>query len=198
MPDPGLVEIPARRGKAARVPAGRRLKVINTRGTQVVDFWAFNAADLHEVMSMEHTRPHIGRIMPKPGDILYSNKRRPLLTLLEDTSPGIHDTIIAACDRYRYKFLGVEGYHDNCTDNLHAAMAEHGLSVPEVPSPFNLWMNIPVGPDGSIGFEPTVSRPGDHLLFRAEMDVIVAFSACPQDILPINDNHPVEAHFQVL
>jgi uncharacterized protein YcgI (DUF1989 family) len=77
-------------------------------------------------------------------------------------------------------------------------MAEHGLTVPEVPSPFNLWMNIPVGPDGSIDFEPTVSRPGDHLLFRAEMDVIVAFSACPQDILPINDNRPVEAHFQVL
>jgi uncharacterized protein YcgI (DUF1989 family) len=198
MNGPGLVEIPARRGKAVRVPAGGRIKVVNTHGTQVVDTWAFSAANLHESMSMEHTRPHIGRIFPKPGDAFFSNRRRPILTLLEDTSPGIHDTIVAACDRYRYRFLGVEGYHDNCTDNLFAAMAEHGLTVPDVPSPLNLWMNIPVGPDGQIGFEPTVSRPGDHVVLRAEMDVVVAFSACPQDILPINDRRTVEAHYQLL
>src|SRR5215471_21760937 len=172
--------------------------MINTHGTQVVDTWAFNAADLHEFMSMEHTRPHIGHIFPKPGDIMYTNKRRPILTIVEDSSPGIHDTIIAACDRYRYKFLGVEGYHDNCTDNLHSAMAELGLTPPEVPSPFNVWMNIPVAKDGTIQFLPTVSKPGDHLLLRAEMDLIVAFSACPQDILPINNTKPTEAHFQIL
>lgn len=200
MADNGLVEIPARRGKAVRLNKGERLKLINTHGTQVVDTWAFNADDPHEFMSMEHTRPHIGRIIPVPGDILYSNRRRPILTLLEDSSPGIHDTIIAACDRYRYKFLGVEGYHDNCTDNLFACMKKLGLEPPEVPSPLNMWMNIPVKPDHSLSFEPTVSKPGDHVVLRAEMDVVMAFSACPQDILPINGTagRPVEAHFQVL
>ena len=118
-----LIEIPARRGKAVRLRQGQHIKVINTHGTQVVDTWAFNADDLQECLSMEHTRPHIGHIMPRVGDILYTNKRRPILTFVEDTSPGIHDTIIAACDRYRYTFLGVAGYHDNCTDNLYAAMA---------------------------------------------------------------------------
>lgn len=195
-----IVEIPARRGKAVRLKAGQRLKLINTHGTQVVDTWAFSADDLHEFMSMEHTRPHIGKIIPAVGDVMYSNRRRPILTFEEDTSPGIHDTIIAACDRYRYKFLGVEGYHDNCTDNLFACMKELGLTPPEVPSPLNMWMNIPVNSDHSLSFEPTVSKPGDHVVLRAEMDVIMAFSACPQDILPINGTtgRPVEAHFQVI
>ena len=195
-----LTTIPARRGKAVRVPKGRLVKMINTHGTQVVDTWAFNADDLAEFMSMEHTRPHIGRIVPRVGDVMYTNKRRPILTFVEDSSPGIHDTIIAACDRYRYKFLGVEGYHDNCTDNLFAAMAALGLTPPEVPSPLNMWMNIPVRPDHGLSFEPTVSKPGDHVLLRAEMDVVMAFSACPQDILPINGVacRPVEAQFQVL
>ena len=193
-----VIEIPARRGKAMGVQRGQHVKVINTHGTQVVDTWAFNAEALHEFMSMEHTRPHIGHIIPKVGDHLYTNQRRPILTLLEDTSPGIHDTIIAACDRYRYKFLGVEGYHDNCTDNLFAAMADLGLTPPEVPSPLNLWMHIPVAADGSIDFKPTVARPGDYVLLRAELPVIMAFSACPQDILPINSTRPVEAHVEII
>jgi uncharacterized protein YcgI (DUF1989 family) len=94
---------------------------------------------------------------------MYTNKRRPILTITADTSPGVHDTIIAACDRYRYKFLGVEGYHDNCTDNLFAGMKEIGLTPPECPSPFNVWMNIPVAADVGIQFLPTVTKPGDSL-----------------------------------
>jgi uncharacterized protein YcgI (DUF1989 family) len=198
MAETALIEIPARRGKAVRVQQGQHIKLINTHGTQVVDTWAFNADNLDEFMSMEHTRPHIGHIIPKVGDRMYTNTRREIVTFVEDTSPGIHDTIIAACDRYRYKFLGVEDYHDNCTDNLYAALAELGLTPPEVPSPLNMWMNIPVAPDGSIAFQPTVAQPGDYVLLRAEMHVIMAFSACPQDILPINSTRPVEAHFQVI
>jgi hypothetical protein len=190
--------IPARRGKATRLRKGQRIKMINTHGTQVVDTWAFSAEDLGEFMSMEHTRPHTGHIYPRVGDVMFTNRRRPILAILEDTSPGVHDTIIAACDRYRYKFLGVEGYHDNCTDNLFAAMRELGLTPPECPSPFNVWMNIPVAANGDIQFLPTVAKAGDHLLLRAEMDLIIAFSACPQDVLPINDNKPVEAHFEIL
>jgi uncharacterized protein len=193
------VTIPARRGKAARVAKGQTVRVINTHGEQVVDTWAFNAGDLHEFMSMEHSRPHILKIIPVVGDTMFSNKRRPILTFVEDTSGGIHDTIIAACDRYRYKFLGVEGYHDNCTDNLHAGMHQLGLVPPEVPSPLNLFMNIPVKPDRSLSFERPVSTPGSYVRLRAEMDIVIAFSACPQDILPINGTTgtTTEAHFQI-
>lgn len=194
-----IVTIPARRGKAARVARGQTVRVINTHGEQVVDTWAFNAADLHEFMSMEHTRPHILKIIPAVGDTLLTNARRPILTLVADTAGGVHDTLMAACDRHRYKFLGVEGHHDNCTDNLHTAMAEIGLEPPEVPSPLNLFMNIPVKPDGSLSFDPPVSTPGSYVDLRAEMDLIIAFSACPQDILPINGvaGVPTEAHFSI-
>src|SRR3954467_6453656 len=143
------IKIPARRGKAAFVSAGQTVTVINTHGEQVVDTWAFNRADLGEFMSNEHTRAHSLRLVPTHGDILRTNKRCPILTLTEDTSGGIHDTLIAACDRYRYAFLGVEGHHDNGTDNLLAAMAELGLTPAEVPSPLKLFMNIPWSSDGT-------------------------------------------------
>ena len=194
-----LITIPARRGKAAFVASGQLVKVINTHGQQVVDTWAFNRADITEFMSMEHSRTAMGRIMPSLGQSMVTNHRRPILTLEEDTSGGIHDTLLAACDRYRYELLGVAEYHDNCTDNLAAAMAELGLTPPETPSPWNLFMNIPVSPNGGVNFEPPISRPGDYVALRAEMDLVVAFSACPQDIVPINgvDCVPTEAHFQV-
>jgi uncharacterized protein YcgI (DUF1989 family) len=199
MPNQTLVTIPARRGKAAHVKQGQTVKVINTHGDQVVDTWAFNAQDLTEFMSMEHSRPHMLKTIPVVGDVMRSNRRRPILTVIEDTSGGIHDTLMAACDCHRYQFLGVEAYHDNCEDNLHAAMREIGLEAPETPSPFNLFMNIPVKPDRSLSFEAPVSTPGSYIAFKAEMDLVIAFSACPQDILPINGigHLPTEAHFTV-
>lgn len=194
------VTIPARRGKAVALARGQHLKVINTHGQQVIDTWAFNQSALRECMSMEHSRATLGRIMARSGDSLVTNRRRAILTLIEDTSPGIHDTLIAACDRYRYELLGCRDYHDNCTDNLAAALAEMGLTPPQTPSPWNLFMNIPVHADGRVSFEPPVCKAGDYVLLRAEMDCIVAFSACPQDILPINGVActPTEAHFEVL
>jgi uncharacterized protein len=191
--------IPARKGTAAYAKAGQTIKIINTHGDQVVDTWAFSTANLEEFMSMEHTRPHINRITPKIGDILRTNQRRPILTILEDTSGEIHDTVIAACDKYRYAFLGVDGYHDNCTDNMFAGMRELGLEAPEVPQPLNVFMNIPVKEDHSLSWAAPVSTPGSYIKFRAEMDLVIVFSACPQDILPINGvgHLPTEAHYLI-
>ena len=199
MAEGGLVEIPARRGKAARVGAGSVLRVVNTHGSQVVDTWAFAAKDMAEYMSMQATRATGMKMCPGPGDSYYSNRRRAMLTVLEDTSPGRHDTLIAACDRERYLLLGHEGYHDNCSDNMHAGLAELGLAAAFTPSPLNLFMNIPWTADGGLSYEAPLSRPGDCVRFRAEMDLVAVFSACPQDILPINGEarDPVEAHFAV-
>ena len=192
--------IPARRGKAAFAAVGQKIKVINTHGEQVVDTWAFSRHNLREFMSMEHTRATLVKINPHLGDHLYSNHRRPILTLVEDTSPGIHDTLMAACDDYRYRLLGCTEYHDNCTDNLAAALNELGLEPPETPSPLNLFMNIPWTAKGELAFEPPMTRPGDYVVLEAQIDVVIAFSACPQDILPINGKagRPTEAHFQIL
>ena len=193
------VTIPERSGRAARIGKGQFVKVINTHGEQVVDTWAFSAADLGEFMSMEHTRATLQKLRPAVGDALFTNKRRPILTLIQDTTNGIHDTLMAACDNERYGLLGCTEYHDNCTDNLTSAMAELGLKEPETPSPLNLFMNIPWTPEGQLSFDEPQTKPGDYVVFKAEMDAVVAFSACPQDILPINGRagQPTEAHFEI-
>lgn len=192
--------IPARRGSAARLGRGQAIRIVNTHGEQVVDTWCFNADDPAEFMSMEHIRPTLGRIFPRTGDDLVTNRRRPILRLEEDTSTGAHDTLIAACDDYRYGLLGCTEYHDNCTDNLYAAMRRVGFPIPECPSPLNLWMNIPVDANGNTQWGEPMSKPGDYVVLRAAMDCIVAMSACPQDILPINgrERAPTEAHYRIL
>src|SRR4051794_23362758 len=157
------IEIPARKGKAVRLREGQTVKVINTKGQQVVDTWAFNAADPREFMSMEHSRVSIGGIIPKIGAVLVTNKRRPILTIVEDTSGGIHDTLIAAFDRYRYEGLGCTGYHDNCPNIPAAGLADRGLIPPEAPPPLTLFINIPVIDGHAIDFRPPVSTPGSYV-----------------------------------
>ena len=200
MPQTGkLYAVQARCGVAVIVKQGQMLRVINTHGTQVCDFWAFAADNTQECLSMHHVHTALNSIFPKTGDQLVSNYRRQMLTIMEDTSPGVHDTVIASCDHPRYQQLGCTEYHDNCADNLHMAMMAIGKQAPIVPAPFNLWMNIPVADDGSIQWLPPVAKPGDRMVFRAEMDVIAVMSACPQDITPINGSEcmPTELHFSV-
>ena len=191
--------VPPRSGVAVRVKVGQLLWVENTHGTQVCDFWAFLAADLKQFLSMSHCRTWLQRVMPQIGDPLVSNLRQPLFILEEDTSPGVHDTIMSCCDWPRYQLLGCTEYHDNCADNLRMALQAIGLSPPLIPDPFNLWMNIPITQDGHTSFEPTVSSAGDRVALRAEQDCIAVMSACPQDKNPINghDAMPTELHFWV-
>lgn len=187
--------IPARQGVAVRLDAGETVTVVNTYGKQVVDTWAFNASDTSEYMSMEHSRAATLRLIPKVGDALTTNRRRAILTLTADTSPGIHDTLIAACDIHRYRQLGVVGHHDNCTQNLALAIEAVGVSATVTPPPLNLFMNVPVSGAGELGFQPPVSEPGQYVTLRAEMNLIIVFSACPQDMVPVNDMKPTDAHF---
>jgi uncharacterized protein YcgI (DUF1989 family) len=194
-----LVEIPARRGKAAHVRAGQHITIVNTHGTQVVDTWAFNREDVAEWMSMEASRTWFMRLAASVGDSFVTTLRRPILTLVEDTSGCAHDTLIAPCNAPRYRLLGVTGHHDNCRDNLHAALAELAISIPATPPSLNVFMNIPWTADGRLQWGEPVSAPGSRVVFRAEMDLVIAFSACPQDILPINgrSGRTREAHFAI-
>lgn len=191
--------IAARKGTATRLTAGQRVRLVNTHGTQVVDCWAFTLPDTREFMSMEHSRVELQRSCPRVGDSLCTNHRRPILTLVADSSPGIHDTTLAACDVYRYQRLGYEGRHDNCTDNLRGAMQDSGFILPSVPCPLNLWENARILADGSQRIEPPVSKPGDQVTLKAELDLVIVFSACPQDMVPTNgiDAIPMDAHFTI-
>ena len=195
---PSEHELPAREGRAVRVGRGQALKIINTFGTQVVDFWAFDAANLGTYLSMEHTRSTLSRLTPRAGDILADNWREPMLSFESDTSPGVHDTVIAPCDRARYVKLGCSADHRSCADNLREALERLDLTPPPCPPSFNLWMNIPVLPSGDLEWRETVSKPGDSVVFRALVDCIMVMSACPQDIIRINAGHPVSAQYVLL
>ncbi len=120
------------------------------------------------------------------GTIIAINRRRPLLTMTEDTSPGIHDTLFTCCDRFLYEQLGCTEYHRNCADNLVEAMRAIGREPSRIPDPLNLFMNIPVSDNLDIAIAPPVSRPGDHVTLLAARPCIVALSACPMDLMPIN------------
>ncbi|KAI4707219.1 hypothetical protein J4E89_008158 [Alternaria sp. Ai002NY15] len=179
------------------------------------------AASAPEYMSMCHCRATLLKVTPAVGDVMVSQKRAPMVKLVEDTSPGVHDTLVAACDRWRYSELGVNGYHESCTDNfwdaLHALSTSSSLSPEEkealeslqammgyrVPDPFNLFMNIPITQEGEgakrgISFEEPKTKAGDCVVLEALRDVVVVMSACPQDVLTINGKNPVDAHYQVL
>lgn len=195
-----LETIPARRGRAVRLAPGRLIQVVNTYGSQVLDTWAFGAADPLEHLSMEHTRSSNSRWTVGPGMVFVSSRRRPMLTLVEDTSPGVHDTLLPACSPELYRELGCAEGHGSCEENLHAALREVGLAVPFTPGPLNLFMNVPISPDGTLDRLPPASRPGDRVMLRAEMDLWLVFSACPQDVTPINGalRTPTDAHFRLV
>ena len=95
-----------------------------------------------------------------------------------------------ACDPSRFALLGAQGWHASCQENLQKAMAALGHDDIEIPQPINLFMNIPVGLDASIGFERAQTKAGDSVTLRSELDVVVAVSACPQDMIPINSLEP--------
>lgn len=124
---------------------------------------------------------------PRPHESFLTGLRRPILTLIEDTSPGEHDMLIPACDPARYAALGAPG-HRSCATNLREALADEGLAFPgPTPQPINVFMRVPVGADGRLNWLTANSRPGDAVTLRAEMDCVVVVSACPQDLIRISD-----------
>src|SRR5687767_6988893 len=158
--NPEPVVVAARKAKAFRIPGGASVRIVNPHGTQVLDTWAFASGDPAEFMSMEHSRLHMGRLSPIVEDRFVTSRRRPILMLTEDTSGGVHDTLLAACDEHRYALLGYVGRHDNCTDNLHAALREMDIRISHTPAPLNLFENAWPDRQGVIAIQPPVCGPG--------------------------------------
>jgi uncharacterized protein YcgI (DUF1989 family) len=180
------------------VPAGTAFRIVDVEGRQVCDLFAFNARDVGEFHSAMHTRAGLSRLFPRVGEAFMTNRRRPILTLERDDTPAVHDMLIAPCDPERYEGLGVNGWHASCRENLEIAMRELGHERICIPASINLFMNIPVAADGGLGWDPAPTAPGDSITFRAAMDCIVVASACPQDIVPINDRNPTAIAVELL
>lgn len=204
----GVIE--ARKGKAMTVTKDQLLKIVNTHGNQVIDFFAFALnSDLKppspqtlNFLSLQHTRSGNMSLSLRPGSKLFSNLRQAMFTIEDDTSPGVHDTLVPACDLERYHQLGVQGHHESCAENLHLALKQSGYPFPNdlVPAPLNLWMNVPVQDGGALAFVEPVSRAGDYVVMRAEQDCLVVCSACPQDLTSVNgySQQPADCHYEIL
>jgi uncharacterized protein YcgI (DUF1989 family) len=189
--------VPARTGRAVHVEQGSLFRVIDVEGQQVGDLFAYvvgAAGVTGEHLSASHTRTATSRLFPAIGEAFVTNRRRPILTLVEDTSPGRHDLLIAACDDARYAALGVPD-HPSCARNLRTAL---GMPVDVVPQPVNVFMQVPVAADDTLDWLPATTAPGDSITFRAELDCVVVLSACPQDLTVINGNGPTGLAIEVL
>ena len=188
------------------IAKGQSLKVTNIGGRQVVDFFAFAlptdfqpvAAPNLGYLSMSHTRTRNLHQNPKVGDVLYSNLRQPLLYFAEDSSPGLHDSLIPACDPERYRQLGVQGYHRSCAENVKITLKEAGVMeglfpgmdvLTSTPAPLNLFMNVSIVQGGEMKFLSGKGKAGDFVIFRAEINCLVVLSACPmeKELSPINE-----------
>lgn len=183
---PPPVLVPGGEARACQVTAGTQIRIVDVAGGQVGDLFAFVSSDIGEYASAEHTRPSIGRLFPAVGQPVLTTRRRPILTLMADTSPGHHDSLYAACDPARYRLLGVEEAHRSCAVNLAEAMAAAGFPRVAVPQPLNLFMDVRVTADGSLLSRPASSAAGDAVVFRAELDCHVVLSSCPMDVNPIS------------
>lgn len=176
--------VPGGYGRSIHVAKGQFVGVRDIEGGQCGDFWAIDAGDPDHFLSPSHSWVHIGRIQPRVGDELVTNRREPILTIIAD-DVGWHDMLVPACDRHRYeKYYGVTG-HRNCCDNFLEAMGRHGWGKRPVPQPFNLFMNTFVESDGTMLIKDPISKAGDLILMRAQIPMIVVVSACPMDLNPV-------------
>ena len=176
--------IPPSSGVAFRLAAGQRLRVTDPEGEQVSDLLAFadtpDGLDIGEWLSSGRTFDYEETIRLTAGHRLWSNRSRVLLTIEEDTC-GVHDFLLTPCSPEMYRLLyGLPpGHgHPSCLTNLALHLGPYGVDRDRVPTTFNIFMNVPVRPDGSLSVETPTSRPGDHVTFRAGVDLVVGLTAC--------------------
>lgn len=174
-----------------RVNAGETLRIVDLEGNQAVDFLLYAAEDDAERYSAQDTVAAQANIFLRTGSVLLSNEGRPMMTIT-GTSVDYHDTIGGACscesNSLRY------GHHTraqhSCVDNFLDANARAGRGKRDMVSNINFFMNVPVEADGALGIVDGISAPGLSVDLRAEMDVIVVVSNCPQINNPCNGFNP--------
>jgi len=190
-------EIPARTGWSGALKEGQSFSVIDVDGGQAADLWAFNSADVEEFLSAHHTRVMNAEVYPRVGWTFYTNERRPILEFADDTSPGRHDCLAAACDKIRYELLGAGPDHGSCEENLQAETRRHGFEVRHAPQPINVFANFRAQEDGAFVLHDCVTKAGDAATFKVLMDCVVVLSACPQDIIQFQPGGPSDMAVEV-
>jgi urea carboxylase-associated protein 1 len=183
--------VAARAGWSAVVPAGHVMRIVDLGGNQAVDCLLYRADDPVERYSAADTIAVQRNIFLVTGTTLRSNRGNPMMTIVDSTCAR-HDTIGGACSResntLRY------GHHTRhqhaCVENFLSEGARHGLGKRDLVANINWFMNVPVGADGTLGIVDGISAPGLFVDVRADIDVLVLISNCPQINNPCNGFDP--------
>lgn len=165
-------------GAAFKIKKGQKLKVIDPKGQQVSDMVLFNAGDKREKISSGKTLDFEENILITKGDFLWSNRSNKMMKILEDTN-GRNDFLLAPCSPETFKIMyDNPDYHPSCFENLYTNLEKFGIEPDEIPTAFNIFMNVQFAHDGKLSVETPLSKAGDHVLFEAQMDLIVGLTAC--------------------
>lgn len=170
--------IAPRSGTAFPLLRGETLRVIDPEGGQVSDMLVFMRGDVREVVSNGRTFDYEETIRLTTGNRLWSNRSNPMLEIVED-HVGTHDFLLTPCSEATFRhFYKDKPVHRGCFGNLAEALAPFAVAADAIPTAFNIFMNVPVAPDGKIRVEAPTTRPGDFIRLRALADLIVGLTAC--------------------
>lgn len=172
------VRIPPQSGVAFALREGQLLKITDPKGQQVCDLICYKLDDKQEWLSSGRTLDYAESWLIGKGNILYSNRSNPMLTVLED-SCGRHDFLLTPCSLEMFhKLYHVQGHHPSCHENLYTNLSRWGILPDDIPTTFNIFMNVQLYPDGKLKVEPPLSKAGDYIVLQANMDLIVGLTAC--------------------
>jgi len=172
------IHISPQTGTAFPIKRGQILRIIDVEGEQVADLFCVSEDNREESLSSGHTIDYNGKLFLSRGDILYSNKSNPMFRIVAD-QVGKHIMLYAPCSQEMFaKSYGVNEAHPNCFDNLAGNLAEYEIHFSRGCIPFNIFMNIAINNEGEITIHPPLSKAGNYIDLKAEMDMIVAVAAC--------------------
>lgn len=173
-----LITIAKQTGSAFRLKKGQLLKVIDPQGGQVSDLVLFNEADVREKISAGKTMDFEESILISENDFLWSNRSRKMMKIIKDTN-GRNDILLAPCSPETFKIMyDHNGYHPSCFENLYTNLENFGITPDDIPTAFNIFMNVQFEPDGKLSVLPPTSTAGDYVLLEAQMDLIIGMTAC--------------------
>jgi len=182
MPVSSLKHLEPQTGTAFELRAGQQLRVIDLEGEQVADLVAFNRSEKTERLSSGRSIDYANRIYLTKGDILYSNRSRPMLTIVED-NVGRHDFLLTPCSPETFQIIYKNhAPHPSCFANLATNLAPFGIAPDSIPTTFNIFMNVEIDETGELKILPPRSKAGDSILLRAETNLIVGLTACSAEM----------------
>ena len=189
--------IAAQTGVAFEMNAGDLLRITDPEGAQVCDLIAFDRHDKRHVLSSGRSIDYANNIYLKTGDTLYSNRSKPFFTIERDEVER-HDFILTPCSPETFELLyeGADTDHPSCFTNLVENLAKHGIEPDDIPTTFNIFMNVGIGPDGELSIERPLSKPGDCIELRAICDLVVGLTSCSAE--KSNDGSFGPIDFEVL